>query len=74
MKLIHGKRRGDSGEANSLEKIIKRLEFFYAGNYQLKTTVDSEMMMTHLKITIHESREVSKFNAFLNKETMYASI
>ena len=54
MKIICGKslELPVSTAEDHLDKTIKRLNFFYAGNYELKTTVEPEMMMTFLKINL----------------------
>lgn len=77
MKLIHGKTNDlafVSSNRHALEKATKRLEFFYAGNYELKTTVEPEIMMTNLKIVLHENIEETHPKINPNKETMYAAI
>jgi hypothetical protein len=77
MKLIHGK-TNDLGvvspHQSSLGKAMKRLEFFYAGNYELKTTVEPEMMMIHLKIVLSGDTEEIRAKININKETMYAAV
>jgi len=55
MKLIHGKTTEPlvlSANENVIAKAMKRLDFFYPGNYELKTTVEPEIMMTYLKIVL----------------------
>jgi LytS/YehU family sensor histidine kinase len=58
MKLIHGKNIEHSvspANENAIANAVKRLDFFYPGNYELKTTVEPEIMMTSLKIVLEES-------------------
>ena len=58
MKLIHGKTTEPlvlSENKNAMAKAIKRLDFYYPGNYELKTTVEPEIMMTYLRIVLEES-------------------
>jgi two-component system, LytTR family, sensor kinase len=66
MKLIHGKtidcETASSGD-EMLSKTIKRLDYFYAGNYELKTTIEPEIMMTSLKIKLD--------NPIQNEKTLY---
>ena len=53
MKLIHGKTNETiviPESEDPITKAKKRLEFFYPGKYELKATVDQEMMMTYLRI------------------------
>jgi hypothetical protein len=58
MKLIHGKTSEPSVRSvneNGIVKARKHLDFFYPGNYELKTTVEPEMMMTYLRIVLDDS-------------------
>ena len=53
MKLIHGKAAEVivlHENENAIGKAKKRLDFYYPGKYELKTTVEPEIMMTYLKI------------------------
>jgi len=72
MRLIHGKTM-ELETGPSLEKALKRLEFFYAGNYELKTTVEPEIMMTHLRVSLHENGQQSQPNRYTKKESLYAA-
>jgi hypothetical protein len=38
-----------------MEDVIKRLDFYYPGRYELKQTKEPEMMMTVLQIRLVES-------------------
>jgi len=63
MKLIHGKTMdGATGPSSdgALFKTIKRLDYLYSGNYELKTTIEPEIMMTSLKIKLHRAVENEK--------------
>ncbi|MBN8854276.1 MAG: hypothetical protein BGO55_07765 [Sphingobacteriales bacterium 50-39] len=52
MKLIHGK--SHELEERSVETLaIKQLDYFYPGKYELKDTIEPDMMMTHLKLILH---------------------
>ncbi len=77
MRLIHGKTSdsiNEPAEKNGLEKAIKQLDFFYGGNYELKTTVEPEMMMVCLKVVLHEKPVDLKPRLNNNKETIYAAL
>ena len=63
MKLIHGKTIDDESTTphdETLFKTIRRLDYFYSGNYELKTTVEPEIMMTSLKIRLNKGVEKEK--------------
>ena len=67
MKLIHGKTMDTeiaSSSDETLCKTIRRLDYFYCDNYELKTTVEPEIMMTSLKIKLG--------NAVENEKSIYA--
>ena len=76
MKLIHGK-AVDSADLSvsedSIAKVIKRLDFYYPGNYELKTTIEPEMMMTYVRILLEESKEENKNNIYDPEQLMYAT-
>ena len=75
MKLIHGKTSvftTTTSNENTLEKAIKRMDFYYAGNYELKRTVEPDMMMTQLKIVLHNNSQGMLYE-YIKKETAYAS-
>lgn len=76
MKLIHGK-AADSPDPfvneDSVSKIIKRLDFYYTGTYELKTTIEPEMMMTYVKILLEESSDENKNNIYDPEQLMYAT-
>jgi len=70
MKLINGKTSETSFESaneNAIAKAIKRLDYFYPDRYELKTTVEPEIMMTYLKIELNESVD-SNINSIYNTE------
>jgi LytS/YehU family sensor histidine kinase len=57
MKIIHGKTNEPLPEAtneNAIAGIRKRLDFFYPGKYELKTTVEPEVIMINLKIVLQD--------------------
>ena len=58
LKLIHGKSPDAEYEPmreKIMEDVIKRLDFYYPGRYELKQTKEPEMMMTVLQIRLVES-------------------
>jgi hypothetical protein len=58
LKLIHGKSPDAEHEPmreKIMEDVIKRLDFYYPGSYELKQTKEPEMMMTVLQIRLVES-------------------
>jgi hypothetical protein len=76
MKLIHGKavESADLFESeDSIAKAIKRLDFYHPGNYELKTTIEPEMMMTYLKILLEESMDENKNNIYDPEQLIYAT-
>jgi sensor histidine kinase YesM len=77
MKLIYGKTSEPylaSTNENEIAKTMKRLDFFYPGNYEFKTTVEPEMMMTSLKITLEESVNENESNIFTPEQMAYATV
>lgn len=76
MKLIHGKSAESPDpfpREDSIAKVIKRLDFYYPGNYELKTTIEPEMMMTYLRILLEESRDENKSNIYDPEQLTYAT-
>ncbi len=76
MKLINGKTEEPAlhtSGVSSLSKAIKQLDFFYPGEYDLKTTIEPEIMVTTLKIKLQDTMETAN-NNFLLKKELYASI
>ena len=76
MKLIHGKTSEhlpESANENMIGKMINRLDFFYAGRYELKTTIEPEMMMTHLKIKLEESTNETEHHIYDPEQIAYAT-
>ena|SRR5215207_4325439 len=77
MKLIHGKTIDPittSTNGSTLDKSTKRLEFFYPGNYELKTTVEPEMMMTSLTILLEETANEQVNGMYISEQMAYATI
>jgi len=75
MKLIHGKTTEPlvpSANENAIAKAMKRLDFFYPGNYELKTTVEPEIMMTYLKIVLEEP--MNEKSIYTSEEMNYATV
>src|SRR4051812_20702235 len=75
MKLIHGKNveyAGPRVNENAISKTLKRLDFYYDGLYELKATVEPDMMMTYLKITLIESGNQIQDEIYANEHAVYA--
>ena len=76
MKLIHGKTDDPlilSKNERDNARAIKRLDFLYPGNYELKTTIEPEMMMTYLKIVQEESANENENNLYTPEQITYAN-
>ena len=77
MKLIHGKGAEHSiemVEKNTKAKAMRWLDFYYPNQYQLKTTVEPEMMMTCLSIQLDElPREKSTYYTEPHEQRLYAT-
>jgi len=82
MKLIHGKATEPlvlPANENAIAKAIKRLNFFYPGNYELRTTVESEIMMTNLRIVLDKSMienaaDGQEKSIHISEEMIYAAV
>jgi sensor histidine kinase YesM len=76
MRLIHGKTNETIAlpENENLTKAKKRLDFFYPGKYELKATVDQEMMMTYLRIIQEEVIPESQKSIYTSDELMYDTV
>jgi hypothetical protein len=76
MKIIHGKTEETDAEFNSrdMEKLLKRLNFFYPGQFEIKSTVEPEMMMISLKIMLGREKVEITFTDPIIKNPGYASI
>jgi sensor histidine kinase YesM len=77
MKLIHGKAAEplvQSANENAIVKAMKRLDFFYPGNYELKTTVEPEIMMTYLRIVLDESVNENENSIYTPEQMAYATV
>lgn len=77
MKLIHGKATESCtspSTEDALNKTIKRLDFFYAGNYELKTTVEPEIMMTYLKISLDKALNKKGDKMHTHEPLNYAAV
>ena len=76
MKLIHGKTAeplAQHANEDSIAKAIKRLDFYYSGNYELKTTIEPEIMMTYLRIVLEGSESENENNIFMPEQITYAT-
>jgi sensor histidine kinase YesM len=77
MRLIHGKTTEPlilSANENVIAKAMKRLDFFYPENYELKTTIEPEIMMTCLKIVLNESTNENENNIDTPEQMTYATV
>ncbi len=77
MKLIHGKTDEpplNTSVESSLAKAIKRLDFFYPGEYDLKSTIEPEIMVTTLKIKLQETMKATPNNIYLMQNYPYAAV
>jgi hypothetical protein len=77
MKLIHGKTTEPlvlSANENAIARAMKRLDFFYPGNYELKTTVEPEIMMTSLKIMVEESVNENENSIYTPEQMTYVTV
>jgi LytS/YehU family sensor histidine kinase len=76
MKLIHGKTSEPSvtSNQNGIDKARKRLDFYYPGNYELKTTVEPEIMMTYLSIVLDESENKNENSIDAPEQMTYAAV
>jgi Histidine kinase len=72
-KLIHGKTMETEGPGNIMNNTRKRLDFFYPGKYELKTTVEPEIMMTFLKIVLEESKHENQNTIYVSEQVVYAT-
>jgi sensor histidine kinase YesM len=76
MKVICGKATEASLEPsndNTIASSIKRLDFFYPDKYELKTTVEPEVMMTYLKIELDEPGNDNINSIYNTEQIAYAS-
>jgi sensor histidine kinase YesM len=77
MKLIHGKTSEPlvlSANENAIARARKRLDYFYPGNYELKTTIEPEIMMTYLRIMLEESVNENKNSIYTPEQMDYATV
>ena len=77
MKLIHGKTTEPlalSANENAVARAMKRLDFFYPGNYELKTTIEPEIMMTYLRIVLEEPGDGNESSIYTPEQMDYATV
>ena len=77
MKLIHGKAAEPlvlPANEIAIANATKRLDFFYPGNYELKTTVEPEIMMTSLKIVLEESVNENENSIYTPEQMAYVTV
>jgi hypothetical protein len=76
MKLIHGKTAeplAQHANEDSIAKAIKRLDFYYPENYELKTTIEPEIMMIYLRIVLEGSQNENENNIYMPEQITYAT-
>jgi sensor histidine kinase YesM len=76
MKLFNGKTEEPSlhtSDISTLAKAKKQLDFFYPDAYELKTTIEPEILITTLKVSLKETMEFSN-NIHLLKKELYVAI
>lgn len=76
MKIIHGKANEPLSEATNekaLAGIRKRLDFFYPGSHELKTTVEPEVIMINLKIMLQDVSGKITNNAHNEEQFAYVT-
>ena len=76
MKLIHGKTIEASVlslNGNVTDNAMKRLDFFYPDRYELKTTIEPEIMMTYLRINLEQSEKETKNPIRTPEQMTYAT-
>jgi two-component system LytT family sensor kinase len=74
MRLIHGKSNESLDlpeNENSIAKARKKLDFFYPGKYELKVTVEEEMMMTYLRVTDKELIPENRKSIYTSDQLVY---
>ena len=77
LKMIHGKEdetENVSLNNSTLNNAIKRLNFFYPGNYELKSTEEPEIRMTSLRIVLEEPLKDYNIYNHPTEQIAYASI
>jgi len=77
MKMIHGKNTEPahpSVNGSTIDRAVKWLDFYYPNRYQLKTTIEPEMMMTFLKIELDESVDEPENNIYDPEQMVYATV
>ena len=77
MKLIHGKTADPlvlSANENAIARAMKRLNYIYPGNHELKTTVEPEIMMTYLRIVLEESVNENENSNHTPEQMTYATV
>jgi len=76
MKIIHGKTNEPLSEAtndNAVAAIRKRLDFFYPGRHELKTTVEPEVIMINLKIVLQDEPGKITNNGQMEEQFTYVT-
>ena len=77
MKLIHGKAVDtlvESSNENAIGRAMKQLDFYYPGNYELKTTIEPEIMMTYLRIGMEEPMNENENSIYAPEQITYATV
>lgn len=76
MKIIYGKTNEASvcePREGVLANVIKRLDFFYPDKYELKTTVETDMVMINLKIMFKSALNKNRNNNYNEEQLAYAT-
>jgi hypothetical protein len=77
MKVIHGKTEDEETvtlNKSVLDNTTKRLDFFYPGNYDLKTRIEPDMLMIYLKIGLEEPVTENTGNIYYPESIAYATV
>jgi hypothetical protein len=77
MKLIHGKSNElsfESANKNTIDKALKRLDFFYPERYELKNAIEPEIMMTCLRIVLGETEKINENSIHTSEQFTYAAV
>jgi hypothetical protein len=77
MKLIHGKTSGAITafpNEDIISRALERLSIIYTGKYEIKNSMESEIMMTLLKLELDELKDVKKHDTHFFEHLNNATI